>query len=413
MFAPQIDNIIEWLNERTAYIDKEIYETLKTMYSEFSSVKPTGDDEKRSIWLEIERGSIDDFGEYEDYKEEEVVETYGEFERLWRDFYPDKTKWYEFATAKYKDEMFFYFDSRLLFSIKENENPKNEPGSADQEIKTFLNWLLNRIRTEVAKLEKDEYQYNLYLRKNLSYNKRFGRIKRRDLWDILNERELRLDEKLGSENIKTLHELVDLMNKGEYPSVVSTMTADDFFKYCEIGYDANAYFKNAAKDYSPKEKYLRMADGRDSGLRNIESNSESVFLSWYKNKTPGSHPWEICAGGNSTHISLHVSPVENGWVLRLAGSSVVRVEETVRMAVALYKNNVPFILHEANEILNMVTGNDYIGIVPDYVFPRYCHEFFPKEDKIIDFMQLEYDYQQAIIANAYWYPLEKVELDTT
>jgi hypothetical protein len=57
----------------------------------------------------------------------------------------------------------------------------------------------------------------------------------------------------------------------------------------------------------------------------------------------------------------------------------------------------------------MVTGTDYIGIVPDYVLPRYCHGLFPKEDRIIDFMNLDREKEDRIIPLTYWYPLEKIE----
>jgi hypothetical protein len=84
------------------------------------------------------------------------------------------------------------------------------------------------------------------------------------------------------------------------------------------------------------------------------------------------------------------------------------VEETVRMTVALHENNIPFKLRDADEIVRMVTGNDYIGIVPDTVFPRYCHRLFPEEDKIIDFMNLGYDdeiIEKLIVVNncTVWY----------
>ena len=72
---------------------------------------------------------------------------------------------------------------------------------------------------------------------------------------------------------------------------------------------------------------------------------------------------------------------------------------------------MPFILSEAEAILRMVTGIDYIGIVPDYIFPRYCHSYFPKDDEIIDFMQLGFEENKTIIANAYWYPLEKIAIN--
>ena len=155
-----------------------------------------------------------------------------------------------------------------------------------------------------------------------------------------------------------------------------------------------------------------MADGRDAGLRNIEGNAQRAVHAWYHSgERLGAHPWEICRGGNSTHISLFATNTENKWYLRLAGSSIVRVEETVKMAIVLYDKNIPFTLSEAEAILQMITGNDYIGIVPDYIFPRYCHGLFPKEDKIIDFMNLGMEEDEAIISKIYWYPLKKIEIN--
>jgi hypothetical protein len=154
--------------------------------------------------------------------------------------------------------------------------------------------------------------------------------------------------------------------KSESTAHPEEMTANMFFSMCEICYDANDYFKNAKKPLSSSEKYINMADGRDAGLRNIT----------------------------------------------LAGSSVVRVEETVRMAVALFKNKIPFELRDWDEIVRMVTGTDFIGIVPDKFLARYCHSLFPKEDKIIDFMNPGFDNEiiPKIIEKAFWYPPDEIIL---
>lgn len=61
-----------------------------------------------------------------------------------------------------------------------------------------------------------------------------------------------------------------------------------------------------------------MADGRDAGLRNIEADSPLAFYNWYHSgDTLGAHPWGICRGGNSTHISLFVSENAGKWTVRL------------------------------------------------------------------------------------------------
>lgn len=369
MFAPAIDRIIESLKRIPVLMDFEMYAKLSGIYQEMSYIKPGEYDEIRILWLEVPRGTIKNFGRFSDYKKEKMVETYEEFESLWRDYYPDETKWYSIATAKYKEELFFYFDSKLIFKINETAFPDTNNKYNLKKIYRFLDWLKSWIKKEIKKLKQDVDGYNNYLEKNLSYNKHFGRIKRKDFWNILGNDAIRIDERLGNERLDKLKKIADALKNQNYPVKIPRMTADDYFRYCEICYDANDYFKKSQKKLSPLKKYRDIADGRDGGLCSIEGNSEEAFNEWYHHgKVPGSHPWEICRGGNSTHISL------------------------------------------AEEIFRMVTGSDYIGIVPDYHFPRYCHSLFPAEDRIIDFMNLGYEDTEDIIKYAYWYPVEKIEI---
>ena len=263
------------------------------------------------------------------------------------------------------------------------------------------------------KLRQNPGAYNSYIQKNLGWTKRFGRIRRKDFWDILGNDAIRVDLNLGEEKIKRLKDIVEEMKKGSTP-LLEKMTANMFFRMCEICYDANDYFINQKKKFSPREKYLEMADGRDAGLRDIDGDSPEAFYEWYHGAgRMGAHPWEICRGGNSTHISLYISEADNRWIISLAGSSIGRVEETVRMVVALSENKIPFQLSEAEEIMSMVTGNDYKGIVPDTIFPRYCHSLFPREDRIIDFMNLKFygELIPEIIEKTFWYPLEEIILE--
>ena len=217
---------------------------------------------------------------------------------------------------------------------------------------------------------------------------------------------------LNEEIINKLLVCVENMNERNRP-LLNKMTANSFFRICEICYDANDYFKTPGKTITQCEKYIKMADGRDAGLRSIDGDSPEAFYEWYHGaEKVGAHPWEICRGGNSTHISLFIAEVQNKWNISLAGSSIERVEETVRMAVALFDKNIPFQLRDAEEILRMVTGRDFIGIVPDTYFPRYCHNLFPRADNIIDFMNLGHDKElvPAIIEKAYWFPLEEITM---
>ena len=155
-----------------------------------------------------------------------------------------------------------------------------------------------------------------------------------------------------------------------------------------------------------------MADGRDEGLLEISGDSQKAFEEWYEKRSYMGHPWEICRGGNTTHISFTVHRYEKGWKLYLSGSSAGRVVETSKMAVALFEHEIPFILADAEQMLSMLKGNDYLGIVPEGIIPKYCHSYFPDEDNIHDFINPWYDKDivKAIEKYAEWYPVEIIEI---
>ena len=62
------------------------------------------------------------------------------------------------------------------------------------------------------------------------------------------------------------------------------------------------------------------------------------------------------------------------------------------------------------EIATMLTEQDWIGIVPEGVFPRYCDSYFPDEGKMLQFMNLPEEEADAVIDAAIWYPLDEVRL---
>jgi len=410
MKAPEIDFFLNYSKQDPLIKDPACVEKLMGIFDLMFELEEKGDDEFRTLWIEADRGSIDDFGRFEDYREEEVVETENEFNDLWLYYYPDQKKWYSLSVTKYAGQLYFNFDMELTFSTSGEANTGREI-SLDLE---FLNWLYEEVDEIISRLRKDHYGYNACVAKNLPYQKRFGRILRKDYWTIFPDEKEDFETNLSQKTIGIL-EKVAVNSSAEKSSLeFQKLTAGDFFRYCELGYDANAYFNNSNTILSPKDKYLNMADGRDCGLRNIDEDAESAFKQWYETERHcGGHPWEICRGGNSTHISLFVEKTQSGWLLRLAGSSRGRVIETVKMAVALYVAKVPFYLQQSDEIFRMVTGQDYIGIVPETILPRYCHSHFPTADQIIDFMHLGTENKDDIIKKAFWYPEKIIRLKST
>jgi hypothetical protein len=406
LVAPEIDRLVESIHEGMGVVDNESLELLDPIINAMKKIETEDPDDLRRIWIEVPRGDISKFGDYQEYLEEEVVDDYQGFVEEWKGYYPNDNKWYDFALSTYEDHYYFFFNSKYLFQTGE---PINGKGTGCPSIE-FLEWLKIKVEETIRKLE--DGSYNQYLKENLPYAKRFGRIIRSEYWKINpNDRKMVRGD-LSDKDIEELKDLVSCME--DINPIIRSMTAKDFYDYCQMGYLANDYKRIRKEEMTSKEMYYAMADGRDCGLKDVELDSEEAFRYWYHHGAHcGGHPWEICSGGNSTHISLYVREVEGGWQLTLAGSSCVRVLETVKMALALFRNSIPFQLHEAEEILRMVSGTDYIGIVPEWMTPRYCSSHFPKEDRIIDCMNLGHEEVDMIIEKAHWYPIKEVRLKGT
>jgi hypothetical protein len=349
----------------------------------------------------LDRGKIRDYGSFAEYRKEGTVDTREEFKELWLCDYPEEKHWYHFETSEYNGEYYFYVDSELTFHISKDKPESYEKVNNSK----LLSLLSNIVDTYCQWIVDDNPGYNRFVNLNLSYQRRQGKILRRKYWVINPYDKKRITKGIKQKDLTLLRKIVEQSNRDYRLSPIEKMTSGKFFEYCRMGYDANAYFKKNP-GISNVDAYSAFADGRDEGLREIDPESEKDFQQWFFDRErSGGHPWEVCRGGNSTHISLYIYHEEAGWLLRLAGSSCVRVNETVKFALALYNNQVPLKLSDASEILKMVTGNDFIGIVPKEIFPRYCHSLFPDE-RIIDFMNLGWEETEKIIAAAEWYPVE-------
>jgi hypothetical protein len=410
--APNVDILLDSLPSGFHY-EPEILniESIPHMLSideEINYRKVQGEDENRSFWISAKRGKIEDFGSYEVYFGEGEVNSKEEFTELWLSYYPKPVKWYLVTYAKFRDEIFIYIDSKLIIHADKNSHQ----GSVLEKLSQILSWLDCSISEIVKRLKQNPNDYCNYLEKNLPYEKRIGKIRRKLIWDIFPESKAMIVNNLTEIDIQDLSKWVESTHKSKLGNYLKKMNAHDFYNFCQMAYVSISEYQKKLEKLSPKEMYYAMADGRDCGLKDIDLESYKAFEEWYNHeRLCGGHPWEILRGGNSTHISLYIEHVKgHGWILRLNGSSFVRVNETIHIALAFFRAGVPFILDQAHEIKNMACGTDFIGIVNDLTLPRYCHSLFPPEDKIIDFMNLPFENREELINKAEWCNIEKIEL---
>lgn len=172
---------------------------------------------------------------------------------------------------------------------------------------------------------------------------------------------------------------------------------EDALKTCIFELQEGTYNQNVYENLdglSAMQQYYKKADGRDEGLSKISLDSSVEFETWYyDNYRGGGHPWEVCRGGNSTHIDLFVRHCEHGYYLEVAGKAWSRSIEAIKFYNALRGEGVAVTLRDAKGITDRLLGRDRIGIVPEGIPPFYCESWFPNME-LLDFMHLPYEREE-------------------
>jgi len=408
--APQVDRYL-WSLGRMGYSHNEHITPyndssnalLDELFELLKRIKPVGRGNAWRFWVRADRGGIEDFGDYEDMLREGEVENYEEFVACWKSSYPNETEWYELQ-AIYAEDIGYRAVVLQHRTVVEFDSRKEKSEFA-YDITEFAQWLVDATKEVIAELEAGIY--NERLEQKLPVEHRTGTLLRKHEWEIWPHiKEQILGDLTDSDIAEFLASAEETMpDKSPF---LKQITANDFYRFCAMGYAANKY---DGCDRSPKEQYMLHADRRDEGLGEIDPDSPEAFADWYHTRNRGGHPWEVCRGGNSTHISLYVCHNEDGWSLVVAGSAWTRCLEAMRFFLALHRAGLPVAMREAAMLKARVLGEEKIGVVPKGVFPAYCQSYFPGED-VIDYMNLpdaEAD-RKWLAERCVWQPIEHVGL---
>lgn len=418
--APELDKYIYQYSNRNMGDEsnrytKESWNKLKELYKLIDKIASCGNENEHILYFKLPRGTIQDYGNFEDYLAWSEVDNKEEFIDLWKCHYPKDEKWYCMFTNHFtrKTNEFYAlgFNNKIVIQNEEIYDSDNT-----DDISKIINELIIIVKEIINKMENDEY--NSYTEENLDKRLRYGTITRKDYYNLFEDIRDDYLESLSQDEINKFEKYVKWQTSlPENPNCkwkpsfeigrIERVNANDFYNCCLIGYNANNYDRH--EGLTAKEAYYKYADGRDEGLKDIDKNSYKEFNKWFHAESRGGHPWEVCRGGNSTHISLYVGEDEKGFYFEISGKSYSRSIETIRFYNALKDANAPVYLCDAEELLNRILEKDKIGIVPDYTITRYQESCFQNE-KIIDFVHLDDEKEEEMIKLAEWKELEKVYL---
>ncbi len=396
--APQLDSILHIYknhNLNPGSYDKNVKARINKLYKLLDLIKPLDDDEYKVLYFSVPKGNIKEYGNYKELKSSGEVKNYKEFINFFNEDYPDEIYWYKMTTSRYKNYRTIVINSSILINA--------DLDSADElflnkQLQEVLDFLIIKVKECIKKLK--DGTYNKYINENYSYKNKFGVIKRKDYWKLYPEVKENLLKGISQEDINYF-----IANASDnIANRIKDMTSSKYFAcvakgYKDIGYEIG--------NMTNKELYLKYADGRDEGLRNIAEDSSIEFDKWYNNKKRGGgHPWEIIRGHSFARVNLQIGKDDRGYYLSLDGSVILSKIEIAKIFNVLNKNNLPIRVYNADIIKNAFKGEDDIGIVPYYIIPIMCAGYFkkyhPKEFIHID--------DSKIINYIKWEPLTKVEL---
>ena len=398
-------------NESTA-LTEESQRLYNLILQEVQKIKPTVKDRTIwELWFCAPKGSLEDFGDYEELHEEGVYDTYEEFENEWKEF--DKEEyWFRLSIVIEDNFSSLWLDNASIITIIEDD--KNKHWSVDyDELLCFLLYELRKIVEMVI-----DGTYNDYLNEKLPYEYREGVIQRSKLIQYAPKfREVYLED-LSDDEINAFINYLDGECDSDAPSErITEMTAGKYYDICSYCYCAAKYKDLEGK--MPKQMFMRYGDNRDGGLSTLDENSVEAFDNWYQLSTMekweinnSSHMWEISQG--STHTRLHLSLMKDssGYYFVLSGGSHYATEVVVRMFTELKKRGVPIVLRNAEIIKNKVLGLDEVGVIIEFEDSHsYAYGGF-SDKKIINFIHLEdiaKENRQDFIKAVNWFSLVKVE----
>lgn len=241
LVAPDMDRLLRFFDRghlNPSGIRPKLDKAMKPLFKALAPVAPLkSNDEVKSIWIQIPRGDISDYDSFEDLKEYGEVKTYKEYEKLWREDYPDEVKWYRLVIVEGKNregkvdfKAVAFGDKTIISAIMDEKGAET---FSDDAAVALCKLLVPAAKKSVELLKSGEY--NKMVSGSLPYQFRTGVIKRSDLWKHEPNFKNNDFEGLSKKTINAFRNLLaNGMNDESKIGRIKEFTANDFSKLARL-----------------------------------------------------------------------------------------------------------------------------------------------------------------------------------
>ena len=425
IILPIINSVLHHDLRDDIYLDEKSFALLLDIQKTLSIFEPIDDDEARKIWLEIPRGTAQEWKAFDDehswYSDPEEDNLSSYQEALDSDF-PYEKEWFFLVTSTYREFTFLKISDRAhRYVILTNRHFHDDSQPTD--MRWFLEPLLQLVKERVTGIAKDPDAYNQYIDNNLPYRQRSGIIKSKELNRIIPRRKLKVKNREYC--IQVMKELIrreEVYESGNtdwegqnVPAPFETMSIHRFCKYYRIA-DTVCWSrlgrKQGKKEVKPIEDVEYYQHSLHGPLDRYDLDSEKDYLEFAKD-----HYGELGLSRMNVGATRHYT--DGKWLITFGISYSAHDAIGLKIALALYETGAPFIFYDAQNLLHILeetgtvrispfTFHDYLGSgddegVIDLPFVEDC-------DKEGELTSAQYN---EIVSLAIWEPDEKLQLDHT
>lgn len=350
------------------------------------------DGDMRAFRFPLPRGTFEEFimDEYdgEDVDDEELKEA-----RCFFDYeYPDEHKWYILAyTANRGGGRYLCVNGKCVFI-----DPSRSDGKQYWEhdvLLSHLNVICGKMVVPIL-----DGTYVDIVNETIPYRYRRGVVRRKDLWETgYFPRENDLDGLTDGE-IERFAELIDNGCSERPVDRIPEMTVNRYLELCSVCFTARGCNLDGM---DLKERYMRYADGRDSGMLDLDPDDPSAFAEFLKVSHDG-HVWEVRPGHGYSRMHLYPHHDDRGYYLSIGGNFDRAV--FIRTALGIHDMGLPLEIYQGEKVLRAVRGEDWLGIVPEKERPFYQSYLYEEHD-VIDCISYSDELMDMVGNRVTWYPV--------
>ena len=256
MKAPDISRWIDRLKHveyrqygNTFTYNQETYDIIEQIFAVLERLSPANEYGTRELWLSAERGTIEDYGDYENWIDEGAVENYQEFEKAWHEEFPEETCWYQLHA--YKDPEDGYCCIHVNHKFVLEVDPRKDR-NANYDISEFAGWVLCAVKNSIAAIKEGTYYDQID--QNVPPRLRTGTILLNDYWTIFPDQKESYFAKITPAEMTEFIEAASKQGNpfsDDFSLRQQSFTANEFFRCCALGYAENHY---EGADLSPDRK---------------------------------------------------------------------------------------------------------------------------------------------------------------